>query len=83
MGASPLNLERAETATMEGQPVLRYAKAIPVDALCLTCHGKEIAPPIAQKLRDLYPDDKATDYQVGDLRGIFSVVVPMAQGSAN
>ena len=78
MGASLLNLEKAEATTLDGQPVLRYAKVIPVDALCLTCHGKDIAPPIAQKLRDLYPDDKATGYQVGDLRAIFSVIVPMA-----
>jgi hypothetical protein len=79
MGASPANLEKAEAATVDGQPVLRYAKAIPVDALCLTCHGQEIAPPIAQKLRDLYPEDNATAYQIGDLRGIFSVLVPMAK----
>lgn len=77
MGASLLNLEMAETTTMDGQPVLRYAKVIAVDALCLTCHGKDIAPPIEQKLRDLYPDDKATGYQIGDLRAIFSVIVPM------
>jgi hypothetical protein len=79
MGASLLNLEKAEATTMDGQPVLRYAKAIAVDALCLTCHGKDIAPPIAQKLRDLYPEDKATGYQIGDLRAIFSVIVPMAK----
>lgn len=77
MGASLPNLESAETTTVDGQPVLRYAKVIAVDALCLTCHGKDIAPPIAQKLRDLYPEDKATGYQVGDLRAIFSVIVPM------
>lgn len=78
-GASAQELESAEATTLDGQPVLRYVKAIVVDPLCLTCHGETIAPPIAQKLRDLYPEDKATGYRAGDLRGLFSVIVPMKQ----
>lgn len=75
-GTSPANLEALESTTIDGKPVLRYAKAIVIDPLCLTCHGESIAPPIEQKLRDLYPDDQATGYKSGDLRGIFSVIVP-------
>ena len=82
-GATVQELETAETTTLDGQPVLRYAKVIVIEPVCLTCHGTTIAPPIAQKLRDLYPDDKAIGYQAGDLRALFSVVVPMAKTGAN
>ena len=45
---------------------------------CLTCHGPEekIAPEIRSELARLYPSDKATGFQEGDLRGWFWVEVP-------
>ena len=49
-------------------------KAIPTQPLCLACHGQEIAPPVAEKLAELYPGDKATGFEEGDLRGAFVVV---------
>lgn len=46
---------------------------IPVQAaLCLQCHGgAEIKPETRQAINELYPDDEATGYSVGDLRGAF------------
>lgn len=44
--------------------------------LCMQCHGdeaKDIAPETLTAIRKLYPDDKATGYKVGDLRGAWSV----------
>lgn len=40
---------------------------------CLMCHGpkEQIAPPIADKLAQLYPKDAATGFQEGELRGWF------------
>ena len=45
---------------------------------CLTCHGPDdqIAPEIRAELARLYPNDKATGFQEGDLRGWFWVEVP-------
>lgn len=54
----------------------RYLKAIPVQAPCLTCHGSDLAPAIAARLHDLYPDDAATGYALGQLRGAFVVDWP-------
>jgi hypothetical protein len=48
-------------------------KAIPTGALCLQCHGLDIAPPVAEKIAELYPYDKATGYREGDIRGAFVV----------
>ncbi|MCB1326377.1 MAG: DUF3365 domain-containing protein [Spirochaetales bacterium] len=45
-------------------------------ALCLQCHGQaeQIAPETRDRLRELYPDDRAVGYAVGDLRGAFSAI---------
>jgi hypothetical protein len=45
---------------------------------CLTCHGSDdkIAAEIRTELARLYPNDKATGFQEGDLRGWFWVEVP-------
>jgi len=54
----------------------RYMRAIPTDALCLTCHGKTIAPELATAIARDYPKDQATGFEQGQLRGAFSVVWP-------
>jgi hypothetical protein len=54
----------------------RYMRAIPTDALCLTCHGKTIAPDLAAAIARDYPKDQATGFEQGQLRGAFSVVWP-------
>ncbi|QDT47247.1 Cytochrome c551 peroxidase precursor [Symmachiella dynata] len=49
---------------------------------CLACHGptEGIAPDVRSKLTELYPDDQATGFNEGDLRGWFWVEVPSAVG---
>lgn len=54
----------------------RYMRAIPTDALCLTCHGTTIAPELAAAIARDYPQDQATGFEQGQLRGAFSVVWP-------
>ena len=62
-----------------GKSELRYAKAITVQPQCLSCHGaaQDIAAPLADKLRIEYPDDQATGYSVGQLRGAVVVTRPL------
>jgi hypothetical protein len=52
----------------------RYMKAIPTKGLCLTCHGDNIPPEVQAKLDTYYPEDKATGFQVGDIRGAFTLI---------
>ncbi|HHI79192.1 MAG TPA: DUF3365 domain-containing protein [Planctomycetes bacterium] len=55
---------------------LVYLRAIYISKpLCLKCHGgpNDIAPQTRETLARLYPDDKATGYKMGDLRGAFVV----------
>jgi hypothetical protein len=46
--------------------------------LCLRCHGTktDISKEVQKKLKLHYPDDKATGYKMGDLRGAFSAHWP-------
>ena len=59
----------------------RWMKPITVVAMCLPCHGGEerVGPGVAAILRERYPADAATGYREGDLRGAFTVAVPVAR----
>lgn len=62
-----------------GKRELHYAKAIAVQPMCVTCHGtaQDIPAALAEKIRIEYPDDQATGYSVGKLRGAVVVTRPM------
>ncbi len=68
-----------EAAKLEQHEVVggefRYMKAIaiPPDMPCLKCHGTELDPAVQAKLKELYPNDKATGYKTGELRGAITV----------
>ena len=53
-----------------------YVEPIVTKALCLTCHGEALAPPLASRIGSLYPEDRATGFREGDLRGVFWVEYP-------
>ena len=38
-GEKPETLEKSEIVTIDGKPVFRYMKALPVGEVCLKCHG--------------------------------------------
>ena len=44
--------------------------------LCLTCHGSELAPGVAEQISELYPEDHAIGFEAGDLRGVFWLEFP-------
>lgn len=61
----------SETVSIDGEREFRFMKAIPTQAVCLNCHGTSISPEVSEILAVLYPDDRATGYQEGDIRGAF------------
>ena len=71
-------LERAETVIESGIPVQRYIRALPVVDLCTNCHGKpdRLKASTAAKIKEHYPQDKATGYSPGDLRGAITLKRP-------
>lgn len=73
-GADPAKLEYAETVSENGSPAFRYMKAIPMAAEpCAACHGSEVQPDVKAAIGKLYPQDEATGFKPGDLRGAFSI----------
>lgn len=70
-GEDPVKIDKGELVTMDGQKVYRYMKALPTQELCLDCHGKlnMLAPGVEARLKELYPDDKATGYGEQQIRG--------------
>lgn len=47
--------------------------------LCLNCHGSpgtDIAQTDLEVIRELYPEDEATGFEMGELRGIWSIGFP-------
>jgi hypothetical protein len=77
-GESPMTLERAEQVTMEGRPTYRYMRALPVQELCLGCHGprESLKPTVAARLNALYPADQGVGYAVGQIRGAMTIRRP-------
>jgi hypothetical protein len=55
-----------------------YAEPILTQPLCLTCHGATIAPAVQAQIAEIYPNDQATGFGVGELRGIFWAEFPAA-----
>ncbi len=51
----------------------RFMKAQGVEAICLNCHGEKLSPSVSEALQKHYPDDMATGYSLGQIRGAFSL----------
>ena len=74
-GEKPETLDTWQVVSTPTGKQFRYAKALPVQPLCLTCHGDAAAIPdgVKARLAAEYPLDKATGYAPGMVRGIVSV----------
>ena len=72
-GEDPAKIEYSEVVEVDGAKTFRYMKAIPTAEICLICHGSEVDPKVLAQLQRFYPDDKATGYALGDLRGAFTL----------
>ena len=78
-GESPAAIEKAEIVTEGDKKVLRYMKALPVQPVCTNCHGTadKLKPEVISKLREIYPNDLATGYSEGQIRGALTVKRPL------
>ncbi|MEI5637864.1 MULTISPECIES: Tll0287-like domain-containing protein [unclassified Pseudoalteromonas] len=72
MNADNQPLAGQHTSTTSSS-TFRYTSPIMAGPLCLSCHGETIAPEVKQALAHYYPNDLATGYRLGELRGIFSL----------
>jgi hypothetical protein len=72
--------ERWEVVRQDGRETLRYLKPLVANAMCMTCHGDraQIPPAVLAVVEKQYPQDRATGYAAGDVRGAVSVEVEVA-----
>lgn len=79
-GAKPEQLEVGEIViASDGKRSYRYMKALPVAEVCLSCHGPVDSLPADLKaaLAKDFPQDRATGYSVGQVRGALTVIRPL------
>ena len=75
-GEAARDLEHYEVVDANDSKTFRYMKAIPLFGPCYNCHGA-VKPELKSEITRLYPDDQATGFEVGDVRGAFTVQIPM------
>jgi len=73
------SLEYSATIDEPRGRYLRYMKALPVQPLCLSCHGttENISESVRAALTIEYPHDQATGYALGQVRGAVSIKQPV------
>ncbi len=78
-GEALKGMSRGEVVTEPGGEYYRYMQAIPMQKVCSNCHGAEdeLAPAARETLAERYPHDEGTGYEVGELRGAFSIKQPL------
>lgn len=76
---NPVNMEFAEIVSEPQGKYFRYMKPIPLQDICLKCHGTDDVRTQAAKdiLATEFPHDKATGYTLGQIRGAFSIKRPL------
>ena len=73
VGTHPQSLETLEIHFVNDVKTIRFMKAIPTESACLTCHGQQLDTEIITELNHRYPNDQARGFEVGELRGAFSL----------
>jgi hypothetical protein len=71
--------EYVELVNEQGQKYLRYMRPLMTLPLCITCHGpkENIPSDVKSILTERYPDDRATGFLVGDVRGAITVKITL------
>lgn len=74
-GEDVKTMAKAEIIEKNGVKTFRMVKAIPTGKQCLACHGgAEVSEAVEARLKELYPQDMARGFKVGDMRGVFTLM---------
>lgn len=78
-GEKPEGLEYGEVVTEPSGRFYRYMKALPMAPVCMSCHGPEdrMTGSLKALLESEYPNDRATGFTVGQIRGAVTVKRPL------
>lgn len=78
-GQSMRLLRTERVVELQGRRHILFMQAIPTFDSCLICHGAALDPAVGQAVRELYPEDEATGYAEGDIRGAFVLYKPLPE----
>ena len=56
-----------------------YVEPIILQPHCVACHGEVLDNEVALRINELYPEDQAVGFKVGDLRGVFWIEYPVSE----
>jgi len=73
-----LAFEAAEPRVFDLGDRVGVLRPIGTLGMCTQCHGSALDPELETALAELYPDDRATGFEVGDLRGWAWAEVPLS-----
>jgi Protein of unknown function (DUF3365) len=78
-GEKAEGMEHAEVVSEPSGKYLRYIRALPMQPLCMPCHGpaNEISESIRAQLAHDYPYDRAIGLTVGKVRGAVTYKKPL------
>jgi hypothetical protein len=78
-GENPATLEKWDIIASNDGKEYRYMKALPVQALCLSCHGptEQLTPGVQAQLKTHYPQDLGVGYALGQIRGAMTIRKPL------
>lgn len=77
-GADPASLEVAGIVEGPEGKTFRYMKPIVTAGPCVLCHGDAVPPEAMAAIRERYPDDRATGFAPGEMRGAFTITKALA-----
>lgn len=83
-GEAPATLEKWDTAMVGDRQEFRYMRALPVQPICLGCHGesKDLKSEVKAKLESFYPADKGIGYSLGQIRGAITIRKSLTSSAA-
>ena len=71
--------QMSASAVVDGE--FRYMQAIATGEPCLACHGQAIKAEVATQIEQHYPDDRASGFSLGELRGAFTLRRTLAEAT--
>ena len=72
-----------DTVVIDRQRIIYYKPILTSMQACLQCHGPvvEIDKATYDRIEELYPDDKAMDYELNELRGMWKIEFKNEEGT--
>ena len=80
-GADPGSVEAAEIIDSATGHQFRWMKAIPLGGECTVCHGTDVDSNLLTAIQARYPEDAAVGFEMGELRGAFTVKAPVSSST--